>query len=218
MIISAAGLISGCHSSSKIKDETQNNKSLGKWYSEHDWLNGLQLKPHKSINQQEFSRQYHLNKTWWDEAFEFLKTHDLDNLKPGNYIIDTGNVIASVSELPAKDKEQVNFEAHRNFNDLQYIIKGKAKMGIAPISDTQAIVTRPYSTRGDTETFEISGGEKYYMAQPGSFFIFSPKEIHKPAFKLDGYKIVKKIVIKVRVPENNKKPGLMAINNPGNTK
>jgi len=179
------------------------NIEESKWFNSHKWLNGLKLSPHESINKQEFARQYQTNKTWWNEAFNFLKTHNLDSLKTGNYVIDSGNVIASVSELPTKEKEQVNFEAHRNFNDLQYIIKGKAQMGIAPISDPNAKITIPYSDKRDTETFSVSGGEKYYVAEPGEFFIFSPLDIHRPAFKLPGYDVVKKIVIKVRVPKNS---------------
>jgi biofilm protein TabA len=166
-------------------------------------MNGLQLTPHASINQQEFSRQYHINKSWWDEAFNFLKTHDLVTMQPGSYVIDSGNVIATVSEVSPKDKEQVNWEAHRNFNDTQYIIKGKAQMGIAPIDNAQKAVTVPYNPKTDTETFSVTGGDKYYRAEPESFFIFTPKEIHRPAFKETGYDTIKKIVIKVRVPQQS---------------
>src|SRR5665647_2707212 len=93
-------------SSSKFPDGV--DKNVVKWYNSHKWLNDLPLLPHESINQQEFSKQYHKNKIWWDEAFEFMKTQDLADLEPGQYIIDTGNVIATVSEVNPKDKDQVN--------------------------------------------------------------------------------------------------------------
>src|ERR1035437_4696013 len=120
------------------------DKKVTKWYKSYEWLNNLQLIPHESINQQEFSKLYHKNKVWWDEAFEFLKTNNLTNIKPGDYIIDTGNVIATVFEGAPKDIDQVNWEAHRNFNDLQYIIKGKVRMGISSIFSPDAIVEIPY--------------------------------------------------------------------------
>ena len=197
LITSSAIFLINC-SSSKA------NKSISKedaaWYQSKDWLNGLQLMPHESVNQKEFSRQYHLNKTWWDEAFNFLKTHNLEELKPGKYVIDSDNVFATVSELNPNEKAQVKWEAHRSFNDLQYIIKGKAKMGIASSSSPKSLVTAPYDPKTDNENFTVSG-EKYYDAVPGTFFIFSPKEMHRPAFKVDGYNDIKKIVIKVRVPK-----------------
>jgi biofilm protein TabA len=195
----AAFMIS-CSSSGHFSNDTGDQKRKDNWYKSQEWLNGLKLKPHESVNQEEFSRQYHANKVWWDEAFNFLKTHELLDLKPGSYVIDTGNVIATVSELNPKEKDEVNWEAHRNFNDLQYVIKGKVQMGVAAISDPNAKVTVPYAPKPDTETFSVAGG-KYYDAQPGTFFIFSPKEIHRPAFKAAGYDLIKKVVIKVRVPQ-----------------
>lgn len=193
-------LLISCNSSTDSSSQTTIAKDTSSWFKNHEWLNGLQLIPHESINQEEFSRQHHLNKTWWDEAFNFLKTHDLANLDTGKYIIDSGNVFATVSELAPKNKEEVKWEAHRNFNDLQYVIKGKAEMGIASPASPNAIVTIPYDTATDNENFTVTG-EKYYVAVPGSFFIFSPKEMHQPAFKVEGYDTIKKIVIKVRVPK-----------------
>ena len=199
-VLGLSMILINCKSSVKPSSETVDTKDSANWYTSHEWLNGLKLTPHESINQEEFSRQYHTNKTWWDKAFEFLKTKDLDTLKPGSYVIDSGNVIATVSELTPKDKDSVNWEAHRDFNDLQYVIKGKAEMGVESITDPGAKVTVPYSAQGDTETFSVTSGEKYYVAEPGTFFIFSPKDIHRPAFKVAGSDVIKKIVIKVRVP------------------
>jgi dihydroorotase len=169
------------------------------WYNSIPSANGLQLAPNKSINQLEFFRQYNKNKTWWEEAFTFLKTQNLADLKPGSYIIDTDNVIATVYEMPANEIDKVKWESHRNFNDLQYIIKGKAKMGVASVADPNAVLTVPYSYKTDSQNFSNEGGE-YYDADPGTFFIFSPLEMHRPAIKVEGYDIIKKIVIKVRVP------------------
>jgi YhcH/YjgK/YiaL family protein len=193
-------LLISCNSSTDSSSQKTTTEDTSAWFKNHEWLNGLQLTPHESINQEEFSRQYHLNKTWWYEAFNFLKTHDLANLDSGKYIIDSGNVFAMVSELIPKNKEEVKWEAHKNFNDLQYIIKGKAEMGIASSASPNAVVTMPYDTATDNENFTVTG-EKYYDAEPGTFFIFSPKEMHRPAFKVDGYDTIKKIVIKVRVPK-----------------
>ena len=169
------------------------------WFDNIASGNGLKLTPNPSINQQEFFRQYRKNNTWWDEAFTFLKTKDLDQLKPGVYVIDSGNVIATVSEGPAKNIDDIKWEAHRNFNDLQYIIKGKGRMGVAPSADTRAALIVPYTNSTDNENFTNDGGE-YFDADPGTFFIFSPQEMHRPAIKVPGNNVIKKIVIKVRVP------------------
>lgn len=173
--------------------------TFANWYKSRPSTNNLNLTPSSSINQQEFFRQYQKNPKYWNEAFEFLNTKDLMNMKPGKYVIDSGNVIADISEGPTKDIKDVQWEAHRVFNDLQYIIQGKAKMGVASVDDDDAVVTVPYSSDADIMHFKNDGGE-YYDADPGTFFIFSPQEMHRPAIRVPGSNKVKKVVIKVRVP------------------
>lgn len=176
-----------------------NEQDVSKWYETYQWLNGLELTPHLSINRQEFSNQYHKHPEWWDKAFEFLKNENLDVLEPGRYVIVPDHVIAFVSEREAKEKREVSWETHANFNDLQYMITGKTVMGITPVNNPDAKVATSYNDKQDTETYTVDGGD-YYMAEPGTFFIFSPEDIHRPAFKVEGYDTVKKILIKVRVP------------------
>jgi YhcH/YjgK/YiaL family protein len=159
----------------------------------------MRLKPHKSIDQLEFARQYCKNQKWWDKAFTFLRTHDLQQLKPGKYVIEDGNVIAFVSDAPTKNMEVIQWETHQNFNDLQYVISGKAKMGIASTRLDEHSTTLPYDPKKDVANYSVKKG-KFYTAKPGSFFIFSPLDIHRPAFKVKGYDSIKKILIKVRVP------------------
>ena len=60
------GLLTNCSSSKSANGSMSNQDS--QWFQSKEWLNGLKLAPHESINQQEFSRQYHINKKWWDEA------------------------------------------------------------------------------------------------------------------------------------------------------
>ena len=191
-----------CQNNSNASHQlTETKDSSSSWYSEGKWLQGLEITPDRSINQGEFTRQYHLKNTWWDEAFNFLKTHDLKTLPPGKYNIDSGNVFATIWEGIPKIKDSVLWEAHRNFNDLQYVISGKAEMGITAIYDPNKKITVPYSKEEDIEHFIVSKGDQYYPADSITFFIFSPKEIHRPAIQINGDKPIKKIVIKVRVPQ-----------------
>ncbi|MGM5469987.1 YhcH/YjgK/YiaL family protein [Flavobacteriaceae bacterium LMO-SS05] len=185
--------------SAQTRSTILTKKEIKKWYKNGAWLNGLELTPHKSINQEELSKQYQTSTVWWDKAFEFLRNNDLDNIEPGSYIIDEGNVIAYVSEAPTKEMDAIKWETHNNFNDLQYIIVGQAKMGIVSVNGSGASVTVPYDSKRDVTNYEVNDA-KYYVAKSGTFFIFTPKDIHRPAFKMPGYDRVKKILIKVRVP------------------
>ncbi|MGN6248703.1 MAG: YhcH/YjgK/YiaL family protein [Ginsengibacter sp.] len=163
-------------------------------------IKGAFISPSKTINHNEFSRQYSLNNRWWNEAFGYIRTHDLEALSPGKYIIDSGNVYAIVWKGIPKEKDSVLWEAHRDFNDLQYIINGAVQMGIAPLVDVDKTVTVPYAENEDIQHFRVNSGDTYYRADSTAFFIFSPLEMHRPAIQITKDSI-KKIVIKVRVPD-----------------
>src|SRR6476660_10377702 len=78
--------------------EKWTTKKSEKWFKQKEWSNGWTVEPDKSINIQEFAWQYHENKKYWDEAFAFLKSHDLKNLAKGKYPIDSNFVYATVTE------------------------------------------------------------------------------------------------------------------------
>ena len=176
---------------------TASKKENEKWFKKKEWLGGLQLKPHKSVNVQEFAEQYHANKKYWDEAFAFLKNHDLNNLAVGKYPIDDNNVFASVTEDPTKDFNKTSWESHRKYIDLQYVISGEEKIGVCPVA--KATVIKPYNEKSDGANYQAKG--KIYTAVPGTFFIFFPTDAHRPGITPGGNKPVKKLVIKIRVAE-----------------
>ncbi len=187
-------LLIGTGSLTQSCNNPKDKKEANQWFSSGEWLNGLELKPHTSTNQQEFEKLYKANSLWWDQAFEWLKTTDLDTIGPGTYIIEEGNVRAIVSEAPAPLLEKVKWEAHKDFSDIQYIVKGKAQMGVAPVSE--ASVTEAYDSAKDIGFFDVDG--EYYTAEPGTFFIFTPEDAHRPGVHVEGYDTIKKVVLKIR--------------------
>jgi biofilm protein TabA len=168
-----------------------------RWFKEEAWLNGLDMKPHKSIDVTEFARQYHINKKYWDQAFNYLKTHDLKNLAKGKYVVDGDNVTVSVTEDPSKDLDKTNWESHRKYVDLQSVIIGEEKIGVNPVS--KSTVTKEYDAAKDVANYSSDG--KLHKAKPGTFFLFFPTDAHRPNITPGGNKVVKKIVIKIRAAE-----------------
>lgn len=178
-------------------DTPWSSKKAAKWFNRNEWSNGLKLKPHKSVSKQEFAKQYHNNKERWDKAFAFLKENDLSSLKPGKIQIDGENVFATVTEGPTKDIDQTRWEAHRIYQDIHYVIKGKEQIGIAPVS--LATVVSAYDPIKDIGFYTAIG--KYYESKKNTFFIIFPQDAHRPGIKVDDFASEKKIVIKVRAGE-----------------
>ncbi len=177
-----------------VGGDKRSEKEVKKWFKKKEWLNGLQLKPHKTINEQEFARQYKINKAYWDDAFAFLKNHDLKTIAKGRYPIDGENVYASVTMDSTKDFNKTNWESHRRYIDLQYVIDGEEKIGVSPVNEAK--VTNEYNEKKEVANYTAEG--KFYPATPGIFFIFFPSDVHRPSISPGGNKPVKKIVIKVK--------------------
>jgi biofilm protein TabA len=167
------------------------------WVKSGVWKNGLDKKVSSSVDALLFAEQYNKNKAIWDKAFTFLNRKDLDTLSPGMYPIDGKLLYATVGEFVTKDLDSTRWESHRKYIDLQYMIKGKEKIGVAPVSGAK--VTEAYDDAKDIAHYETKGN--YYVAEPGTFFLFFPANAHRPDLKVKTNDHVKKLVIKISVAE-----------------
>jgi len=176
--------------------DSWNSKNASQWLKSLAISHGSKtLLPHSSIDKTELARQYHTNQVWWDKAFAFLKRTDLDTIAPGRYLIDGENVFAVITEMPSKRFDTSKWESHRNFADIHYVIRGKEKIGLAPV--TGVTVTQEYLPARDLINYKGNG--KYFIASPDDYFVFFPHQAHRPNIKVDGYEVVKKMYIKIRV-------------------
>ena len=117
----------------------------------------------------------------------------MEALSIGSHVILEGKCWATVSEYIPKEVEKGNIESHLRFVDLQYVLWGNEKMGLA--SDVE--VRQAYNSKKDV-AFYTSSRIKHYSADAGSFFLFFPSDIHQPSVRGKG-ELVKsrKIVIKI---------------------
>lgn len=181
-----------CFMSVQAQEPPVSKKAVKKWIRQRAWSNGVALQLHPSVNTTAFYAAYHKNPALWEAALKFLASNDLAAMPAGKYPIIGDSVFASITEAPSHAKEDVKWESHRNYIDLQYIITGKEIIGVADAS--KATVTKPYSP--DVINYTADG--RYYTTDPGSFFLFFPNDAHRPTIKAEGYDIVKKIVIKIK--------------------
>lgn len=158
------------------------------------YLDLRQLKPHNSIDKVEFAKEYHAHKIWWNKAFLYIRDTDLASLTPGDHPIVGEDVFARITEGPLKKIDSSKWEAHRNFIDIHYVIRGREKIGIGLLS--AATIIDPYNSKRDISFYKGKGN--YYIADPSTFFIAFPKHIHRPGLEVSGKENEKKLVIKIR--------------------
>lgn len=191
--------ITSADAQSQTPENIWTDEKAAKWFDQGEWAKDLKFKPHSSINKIEFARQYHKHRAWWDAAFTYLRETDLTSAAPGKYDIDGENVFAMIAENPKKDFADTKWESHRQYQDIQMVITGAEKMGIAEISTLKTV--HGYDESTDLIFYTGNGGD-IHTAEPGTFFIFFPQNGHRPDIKVDGIEKDKKIVIKVKRSED----------------
>lgn len=178
---------------------TVSSSKARKWERTGDWRQGLSMKPDKSVDAQMFYTQFHAHPDWWQKAVEFMKRPDLATMAVGTYPIVGKDVFATISEYVPKDLTKSLWEAHHNYADIQAVITGEEKIGKSDPAKLKEV--HPYKEANDAANYEGPG--KYYIAKPGTFFIFFPGQAHRPGLKVNAGDTahVRKLVIKMRVPQ-----------------
>jgi YhcH/YjgK/YiaL family protein len=128
-------------------------------------------------------------------AFKFLQTANFDSLENGKIEIDGDNLFAFLSEYETKSVDESELEAHREYLDVQYMIKGRELIGYTPLEEQEN--STEYSTENDLIFFKGRGNN--ILLEENSFAVFFPKDLHQPCIKVDNPQTVRKIVVKVKI-------------------
>ena len=115
------------------------------------------------------SKQYEKLNEKFKIGFDFLKNNNLKEMKDGRYDIAEG-VFANVQSLKTKNKTEKKWEVHKDYIDIQYVIKGEESMGYGILEDFKKVVV-PYDKEKDIEFLD---GEKfnYIDVNENDFVIF----------------------------------------------
>ncbi len=128
-----------------------------------------------------------------DTAINFIENTDLSTLPLGKTQIDGDNVFVSIFDVETKLTEDVNFETHSKYMDLQCDIEGTELCEVA-LGDIKEI--KAYSEESDIAFYE-SELSCALILNPERFAIFMIEEPHKPTLRTADCERVKKAVFKI---------------------
>lgn len=129
-------------------------------------------------------------------AYAFLKRENLSQLPEGPIELGHG-VTAYVQHYVTTPSKQLRFETHERFFDVQYLISGEERIGIAARKDLIPIGT--YDAEKEISYYEEPEHCGELLLCEGNFVIVAPEEAHKPRCAAGKPCAVKKIVVKVPV-------------------
>jgi YhcH/YjgK/YiaL family protein len=130
------------------------------------------------------------------KGLEIIQDKSLFEKEDGKYEIDGENLFILVQRYTTKDKEEMLFEAHKNYIDIQAIIDGEETIGYA-LTETLEVV-QPY--KPDVAKYADPPVFTEVKLAKGMFVIFYPDDAHKPCYDYhEGKSNVHKVVVKVKI-------------------
>ncbi len=140
--------------------------------------------------------KYDLTESKFRTAFEFLKRKDLAELPVGWIELENG-VRASVQRYTSFCDDEVFFESHEKYFDVQYVVEGEEYCGVC--SRAGLVVKTPYSESDDITFYENPVSSGKVLLRAGDFILLAPEDVHKPRLAAAEKMEIKKIVVKVPV-------------------
>jgi YhcH/YjgK/YiaL family protein len=131
-------------------------------------------------------------------ALEYLKTHDCTTMQPGVYEIDGKNLYAQVMDAQTDTVDRKKPEIHRQYVDLQYAPGGNEKIGVAVDSGKNIVAENLFEER-DILFYKEVPNESFITMEAGSFAVFFPWDIHRPACAINEPATIRKVVVKIRL-------------------
>lgn len=128
------------------------------------------------------------------KALEYLASTNFYEIPPGRYPVLDDTIFAIVNEFETKDKSECQPEAHEQYIDIQYIVKGTELFGYAPLLDKLPVTD--YNEENDVAFYREE--MTYLKLEAGMFIIFYPTDIHQPEVRAFEPMQVKKVVMKVK--------------------
>ena len=128
-------------------------------------------------------------------AIEFIQSLELSNLAPCDLKIDGDNVFGFVKDFPLKQSENVQFEAHRRYADIQLLLEGRETIYTA---DTNTLaISIPYDSSCDIAFYHDGTEQTLVELVPLTFGIYFPWDAHKPCCRSGDATVSRKLVVKV---------------------
>ena len=131
------------------------------------------------------------------KALEYLKNMDLTTIENGTYEIEGQEIYAKIFETQTACSEERIPETHGEFIDIQYLIEGKEIIGFVRNSGEQQVSENLLETKDNIFYESHLIDEIQLIMTPGTFAVFFPNDIHRPACSSGENLKIRKAVVKV---------------------
>ena len=133
-----------------------------------------------------------------EEIKKFLSDNDLSQLVAGDIAIKGEDLFVKILDYETQPEQELFFETHDKYIDLQFVISGKERMQITDVAKLEA--AKGPDIEGDFNFFKPVGGFSSIDVEKGFFTVFFNDDAHRPGCDCsDGSRKVKKAVFKIHI-------------------
>ena len=129
------------------------------------------------------------------KALEFAADFDPET-PDGKIEIDGANMYAVLNTYNTNPAEDLSFEAHRKYIDVQLLLSGTEDVDVSQDLDDMEVI-QAYSDESDAGLYDTPENWSTIVLSPGSFAVFYPDDAHRPGAG-DGSS-VRKLVVKILI-------------------
>ena len=129
-------------------------------------------------------------------AYDFIMNFKKKELPVGRYELDGDRCYALVQEYETAPESEKDFESHRRYIDLQYIIEGCEEMYWQQTNSLEEKI--PYNEEADVAFYSGSVSCRFQV-RADEFVVFYPQDGHNPGCCVQFPEKVRKIVIKMLI-------------------
>ncbi len=130
-------------------------------------------------------------------AVEHLQQTDFAALPAGNYDLQGKDIYVQVIDMTTKPFAETRAEVHRQYIDVQFLVRGREKIGVASETGNNVVAEDLLAER-DLLFYTGMENESTLTMTPGSFAVFLPTDVHRPACAFEQPEAIRKVVVKVR--------------------
>jgi len=130
------------------------------------------------------------------DVFSYVENHLKNPAADGRYDV-SDNVYVMVKRYETEPAQNLRYETHQKWVDVQVMIKGTEYMGWKNVDPAQW--NDPYDEETDASFHPSMTGDDLKV-DAGMFVIFFPEDAHKPGCCADAPQAVEKLVFKVKLP------------------
>jgi len=132
------------------------------------------------------------------EAVDFFRSTDFSTYEDGEYEISGRDLFFQVRDIMTLPVEKARPEVHRKYIDVQFLFKGKERIGVVA-DDGGNQVDEDLLEERDLLFYRDVEGETFINMKEGDFCVFFPSDVHRPACERDGSSEIRKIVYKINL-------------------